>query len=103
MTLYRGDNLQAFNGDPIKIDVTTSDGSSLPVINKAVFVINNGVIVKEFNNPEFPVYVSLDEAETAKLSFKNTGRLILYDVQDRKLTLDNILEFTSSPEVYHGS
>ena len=102
MVLYQGDDLQAFNGSPIEINLITEDGEPLPEISKAIFSINNETITKEFENPEFPIYVELDSEDTIKLSYKNTGRLILWDTSNRKLTIDETLEFIALPEVYHG-
>lgn len=101
MTLYRGDNLEAFDGSPIKIDIKLKPGETMPVVTKAVFTINNNDIIKIFENPEFPLYVGLDEKETLRLKSMNIGRLILYDIEGRKKTLDKELKFRCLPEVYH--
>lgn len=101
MTLYQGDNLQAFDGRPIEVTIQLDDGEEMPVINKAIFVINSGDIVKTFNNPTFPLEIELNEAETSKLSYRNFANLIVYDSQNRKLTCDGTLNFIAKDEVYN--
>jgi len=94
--MYRYDNLQAFDGEPIEVEFDT-DGKE---VSKAIFVINNGVIVKEFLNPVSPFYVELNEEETGKLQALNVANLILYDSLNRKKTCDGELKFTTDKEVY---
>ena len=96
MTIFKGDNLQAFNGKPVKIDFNADF-----TISKAAFVINNGIIVKEFVNPVFPVYVELDEQDTAKLSKNNQAQLIIWDEYGKKKTCKTVVNFSASEEVYH--
>ena len=93
---YKGDNYQAFDGKPIEVEFDT-DGK---VVSRALFVINNGVIVKEFENPISPLEVELSEEDTIKLDYRNIANLILYDEQGRKQTCDGQLEFFVSEEVY---
>ena len=99
MTIYKGDNLQAFDGSPIEIEYDTNGKS----VSKAQFVINNGSIVKEFNNPISPLSVTLDETDTKKLRATNYGKLILFDSQNRKKTCEGTLIFTASEGVYNAS
>lgn len=94
--MYRYDNLQAFDGNPIEIEFET-DGKA---VSRALFVINNGVIVREFLNPVSPIYVELDESDTGKLQSINVGNLILFDSEGRKKTFDGELRFTTEKEVY---
>lgn len=96
MTIYKGDNLQAFDGRPVKIEFETD----LPV-SKAAFVINNGVIVKEFQNPVSPLYIELDENDTKKLSAVNQANFVIWDSLGRKRTCDGFLNFTANEEIYH--
>lgn len=98
MTLYRYDNLQAFDGSPIEVEFDTNGQE----ITKALIVINNGVIVKEYQNPTSPIYVELNEGDTAKLKYQNVMNFIGYDSQNRKLTFDGELYFRASKEVYIG-
>ena len=94
-----GDNWQAFDGSPIEVEYDT-DGEE---VSRALFVINNGAIVKEYQTPTSPIYVDLDENDTVKLQHENIGRLILFDAQGRKKTCRGYLAFTAGPEVYHES
>jgi hypothetical protein len=103
MTLYKGDNLQAFDGKPIEVSLNLDEGEEMPIISKAIFVINNGIIAKTFDNPTFPLEVELDETDTAKLSSRNQANLIIYDSQNRKLTCDGTLTFIAESEIYHAS
>lgn len=94
--MYRYDNLQAFDGEPIEVEFDT-DGQE---VSEAWFVINEGAIVKKYQNPTSPIYVELDEEDTGKLSFQNTAKLICFDSQHRKLTFEGQLDFTAKKEVY---
>ena len=95
----KGDNAQAFDGAPIEIEFDT-DGKE---VSRALFVINSGIIVKEFENPVSPLEVELDEEDTIKLQFRNIGKLILFDSEGRKHTCDGTLEFTANEGVYFES
>ena len=90
MTIYKGDNLQAFDGSPIEVEFDT--GGSL--VSKAEFIINKGLIVKTFLNPESPIFVNLTEQDTKKLGLNNYAQLVLYDTQGRRKTCDETLVFT---------
>ena len=103
MAQYIGDNFQAFDGQPIEIDLTLEEGETMPIISKAIFVINNGIVAKTFENPTFPLEVELEEKDTIKLSLQNKANLIVYDSEDRKLTCDGELFFSLKSEVYHES
>ena len=102
MARYRGDDFQAFDGEPIEINLIPEEGEELPVISKAVFVINNEAVVKTYENPEFPLYVELNSEDTIKLSPVNIGKLIIWDDKNRKKTIDECVKFTTEPEVYDG-
>lgn len=95
--LIKGDNLQAFDGQPITINLVNYKNFK---ISKAQFVVNRGDIVKEFNNPIFPLKIELNEQDTIKLKFKNSGRLILFDELGRKKTCDGELLFTAGEKIY---
>ena len=97
--MYKYDNLQAFDGEPIEVEFDT-DGQE---VSKAIFVINHGAIVKEFTSPTSPIFVELDETDTGKLMNYNVANLILYDNRNRKLTCDGELQFTAKNEVYRQS
>lgn len=99
MTLYKGDNLQAFDGSPIEVEFDT-DGKE---VTEAWIVINEGAIVKKYQNPTSPIYVELNESDTKKLSATNCMNLICFDSQNRKLTFDGELAFRARREVYGES
>lgn len=99
MTLYKGDNLQAFDGSPIIIDLDDDE----IIVSKAQFVINKGSIVKTFENPIFPIEITLDETDTSKLRPTNYGNLIIYDELDRKKTCEGTLIFKASEGIYNGN
>ena len=90
MTIYKGDNLQAFDGGPIEIEFDT-EGKE---VSKAEFIINKGIIVKTFLNPVSPIFVNLTEQDTKKLGLNNYAKLVLYDTQGRRKTCDETLVFT---------
>lgn len=96
--IYKGDNLQAFDGKPIKIEI---DNPEEIYIKEAYVVINNGAVVKKYEEPTNEILVELDSKDTAKLSYKNTMKLIVVDYKGRKRTCPEELEFTASKEVYH--
>lgn len=99
MTLYKGDNLQAFDGSPIEVEFDT-DGKE---VTEAWIVINEGAIVKKYQNPTSPIYVELDESDTKKLNFTNCMKFIAFDDLNRKLTFDGELCFRAKKEVYSES
>ena len=97
---YRGDNFQAFDGNPIVVEFETNGME----VSRALFVINSGTIVKEFKNPVSPLSIELNENETKKLNLaKNIANLILFDSQGRKKTCDGTLEFSLNEGVYFES
>lgn len=93
---YKGDNFQAFDGTPIEVEFDTNGKE----VSRALFVINGGIIVKEFEDPASPLQVELDENDTKKLQVRNVCNLILYDSEGRKQTCDGTLEFTVNEGVY---
>ena len=101
MTFTRGDNLQAFDGLPIEIDIDATEQEKAQ-IKKAIFVINKEIAIT-FINPPFPLQVELDETKTRQLKDTNIGELIVFDSQNRKLTCEGRLIFSSKGEVYNES
>ena len=96
--ITKGDDLQAFNGQPIKITIVNPTDEPVKI---AYVVINNGAIVKEYPNPEDVILVKLDSIDTNKLSFKNTMKLIAIDSKGRKRTCNGELVFETNKEVWH--
>ena len=97
--ITKGDDLKAFNGQPIKVTIINNTGFPIKI---AYAVINNGIIVKEFPNPEDVIYVELDSIDTNKLSYKNVMKIIAYDEKGRKRTAKGELVFETNKEVWHA-
>lgn len=98
--IYKGDDLQAFEGTPIRINIINEEEL---IISKAAVVVNEGAIVKYFENPEQTILVNFDSNDTKKLAFKNVMQLVVWDEQGRKRTCDGKLVFTANKEVLRGS
>lgn len=86
MTLYRGDDTNAFNCKFLTINLMNANGLS---ISKAEF--RCGAIIKTFENPTFPISVSLNSEETQKLWVTNTCSLAIYDELGRKKTCEGTI------------
>ena len=97
--IYQGDDLLAFNGEPIKITITNPDDL---YIKKAYVIVNNGDIVKEYNEPSNEILVDLTSVDTRKLKYRNVMKLILIDSQDRKRTCPEEFVFIAKQEVYRA-
>ena len=96
--ITKGDDLQAFNGEPIKVTIINPTDEPIKV---AYAVINNGAIVKEFPDPEDVIYVKLDSIDTNKLGYQNSMKLIVLDSKGRKRTCKGELTFETDKEVWH--
>ena len=92
--LFRGDDTNAFGGRFLEINLENSTGLN---ISKAEF--RCGSIVKTFENPIFPLEISLTGEETSKLYQNNACYLAIYDEQGRKHTCSGHLTFTTKREV----
>ena len=92
--LYRGDDTDAFGQRFITINLENATGLT---ITKAEFKC--GYLLKTFENPVFPIDISLTSEETSKLSQNNSCYLAIYDEQGRKHTCNGYLTFTSKREV----
>lgn len=87
-TYHQGDNTGAFGNTFIKIFLKNPDEV---VISKVVFTV--GCINKEFENPEFPLFVNFNSRETASMPYENTGYLVAYDSEGRPLTCKGSVTF----------
>ena len=94
MTLYRGDDTDAFGNSFIQI---TLDGGESLIISKAIFQC--GTIKKTFTNPVFPLLIQLSAAETRGLPTTNLCYLAVWDSLGKKRTCDGTLEFTTQSQV----
>ncbi len=89
-----GDNTGAFGGNFLTINLKNETGTPL-VVSKAVFAC--GPVRIEFENPEFPLVVNLNEAQTAQLSCCNTVYLAVWDSEGRKRTCSGSINFKTQP------
>ena len=95
MTIHRGDDTDAFGFGFLTINLENPDNLT---ITKAEIRI--GVIVKTFNNPVFPLQVSLNSQETELLNeFGNKCYMAIYDTNNKKYTCEGTLCFKASPKV----
>lgn len=92
--LYRGDDTDAFGQKFITIEL---ENVNELIISKAEFRCGN--ILKTFENPIFPIEVSLTSEETSQLQQNNICYLAIYDEQGRKHTCNGYLTFYSKQEV----
>ena len=92
----KGDDTNAFGFGFLTVNV---NGIEDYQVSKAELRI--GILTKTFENPEFPLDVSLDKEETMKLNTCNGNDcyLAIYDVEGKKLTLDGTLRFNAKPKV----
>lgn len=89
--IYRGDDTEAFGGSFITI--TLVNGEEI-TITKAVF--RCGIIIKEFENPVFPLTISLSRKETLELKDENECFLAVYDSNGLKRTCEGSLKFNTN-------
>ena len=95
MPIRKGDDTDAFGFSWLTVNLENSEGY---VISKAEIRI--GVIKKIFDNPVFPLHVSLNKEETEQLNeFSNKCFMAIYDTQGRKYTCEGTLSFKASPKV----
>ena len=94
MILYRGDDTDAFGNSFITINLETE---STITINKAIFQC--GTIKKVFNDPIFPLSIELTSAETKGLPLNNVCYLAVWDENNKKLTCEGSLAFSTQSQV----
>lgn len=95
MTIRKGDDTDAFGFGFLTINLENAQDY---VISKAEVRI--GVIKKIFDNPVFPLHVSLNKEETEQLNeFNNKCFMAIYDTQGRKYTCEGTLSFKANPKV----
>ena len=92
--LFRGDDTNAFGQKFITIELDNAEGLG---IYKAEFKC--GTILKTFENPIFPIDISLSAEETSKLFQNNACYLAIYDEFGRKHTCSGYLTFSTKREV----
>ena len=90
MTIYQGDNTEAFGGNFLIINIS-SELKELPIISRAEIRIEN--IIKKIENPVFPLIINLNERETSQLKKMNKIYMALYDIDGKKRTCSGSLSF----------
>lgn len=95
MIFTRGDDTNAF-GQPelLRINFVVPEGHE---VSKAILVC--GVLKLEFETPVSPIEVGLSSEQTAILKDNNCCNLVLYDGNDRRLTIPCIAEFKTREDV----
>lgn len=94
--ITRTDDTDAFGQEGIlKINVAIPEDQT---VNKAILLINNGDIVLEYNAPIFPISVNLNSEQTKILQDDNHCDLILFDGNDKQLTIHCVAHFSSRKE-----
>lgn len=98
MTIYQGDNSQAFGGNFVSISFTYHgpDGTELPLPPISKAEIRVGDIVKVYDNPTLPLKVNFTEEESSKLRQTNVMFLALYDETGKKKTANGKLVFAAN-------
>ena len=97
MTIYQGDSTTAFGNNLITIRIVNPYELE---VSKAVF--RCGHIIKEFENPVFPLMVNFDSDETRKLCMNNECYLAVWDSMGRKKTCKGTLTIKAKNEVVNG-
>ena len=94
--IIRTDDSDAFGqSELLRINFTVPEGQ---VVSKAILVIND-TLKLPFNNPINPIEINLNSEQTAILKDNNCCTLILYDGNNKKLTIPCIAEFKSKEGV----
>ena len=94
MTLYRGDDTDAFGSSFITINLATTLDVA---ISKAIFQC--GTVKKVFENPIFPLSIELSALETRTLPANNTCYLAVWDENNKKRTCEGNLVFSTQSQV----
>lgn len=85
----RGDDTNAFGQDEfLRINFTVPEGQT---VSKAELI--TGALKLTFNEPTSPIRVNLTGAQTAILRDNNCCDLVLYDGENRQITIPCIAEF----------
>lgn len=95
MSIHKGDDTNAFGFGFLTVNL---DNPENHVISKAEIRI--GVIIKTYNNPIFPLNISLNKQETELLNeYNNSCYMAIYDTMGRKYTCEGTLSFKADPKV----
>jgi hypothetical protein len=105
MAIFKGDNTAAFGANFLTISVINPD---LVKISKIVFVVNGGVIKKEwtdenyFQVAETTLIVNFNSEETKKLYATNIGNLVTYDEHGQQYTCPQYVSFNAREGVINN-
>lgn len=92
---YKGDDFNSFDQEWALIEVDIPEEWE---VLKAEFKV--GVLpTMTFDNPEFPLLVSLDASQTIQLKDINNCYLAIFDKENRKQTLEGSWTFEAENEV----
>lgn len=93
--IRKGDDTDAFGFKFLKI--VLKDAQEYTITKAEVRI---GVLTKIFNNPVFPLEISLNREETMMLSTcGNDCYMAIYDEENKKKTLTGTLRFNVAPKV----
>lgn len=92
--IYTGDDSNAFGQDFLKIEI---ENLTMYEISKAIF--RCGEIIKEIENPEFPLKIDLTSKESELLKSMNTCYLAVFDEYGRKQTCEGSITFPAKKGV----
>lgn len=95
MAYYKGDDFNSFDQEWALIEVDIPEDW---VVSKAELKVGN-LPKMTFNNPIFPLPVSLDSSQTINLKDINTCYLAIYDEEGRKQTCEGSWTFVANNEV----
>lgn len=95
MPIHIGDDTNAFEFNFLTVYLTNAEKY---IITKAEIRI--GSVKKTFDNPVFPLQVSLNKKETEQLNeYNNKCYMAIYDNIGRKYTCKGTLNFKANPKV----
>ena len=98
MTIYRNDDTNAFGNEFLTIEL---DNEFNFIITKAEFQC--GTVLKVYENPVFPLNVSLTREETKLLRSQNNCYLRVYDENSLRETCEGTIIVETKSEVVNES
>lgn len=97
MTLYRGDDTNAFGKEFLTIEL---ENEKEFIVTKAEFQC--GTLLRVLENPVFPIQIALDRAETKQLRNENLCYLRVYDENGLRETCEGTLVIETQKEVINA-
>ena len=108
--MYQGDNTEAFGGNFLTVYLRCKEmvwnaeteqwewtGNYVPPPPILKAEIRTGCLCKVVMNPTFPLTINFNEEESAKLNIKNSIAMAVWDMQNRKHTVDGSYVFNTLP------